>query len=882
MTSTARTRVRAVFLAALMVLSVVAISGAFAGSAAAQTTPTAVNGGGTALQDAIDNAGSGETIEVTDSASYDQIVIDRSADASGLTIQAANGESPTITHSEGDGTPTVAIDQDGITIEGFTIERTGSSGVAQAVRIAGDNVELVDNTYEVSSANDAAISVLTDSSGAAGNPSFSGTISDVSITGGEIITDDSTQSGLLVADSGNAGFGGDGSVSISGVTFTASADSTHVLELDTGGGVVDTAAALSGNTFDTAASPDSTTGQIQQTFDRDGLISSTIQGAIDGAESGATIEVVAGTYDESFDITKQVALEGPNAGIASDSNSRSSEAIVNLGSERIDIPENNDGVTIDGFSFTFENQGFYVRSDNVAIRNSQFELPDGQESNGYAIRFEGLTTGGIAEQNTFTGINTSTSNEFGNGIVVSGPDGHEIVGNTFTQNSIGVNVGNSQPAAKLKILNNRFTQQGDFAIALNHDDSASPSFNITGNQIESNALGVLVLAGGTIEINENDIVDNGVDANALSSDTVDATSNWWGDATGPSGEGPGTGASVSQNVEFDPWLSTNIDNDPANVTEFEVTIDDTNEPVEVGNDLEVEATVDNVGEGDDITQTLELLDVDGDVVDTQSVTLDNGTNTTESLRWDTDNIGTGDITVQTVTGDTVIDSDTEEVTVTEEDDDDAGSGSSGPPSTTEQTIDEDPDEPGTRVSISSGGLSAIVFSSEEVTGSTTATEYDELPSDAPPLDGDQPFVSAVEIEVPDDQTDQPATLEFQLSNEQLESADVDPEEDTIVVLRAADGADSYEVLDADVEQTENGISVTTETPGFSTFVISTDDASETEQVDDGEANESTDSDTESDDESSAETGDELPGFGALIALVALVGAALLAIRRTQN
>ena len=41
-------------------------------------------------------------------------------------------------------------------------------------------------------------------------------------------------------------------------------------------------------------------------------------------------------------------------------------------------------------------------------------------------------------------------------------------------------------------------------------------------------------------------------------------------------------------------------------------------------------------------------------------------------------------------------------------------------------------------------------------------------------------------------------------------------------------------------------------------------------------------DTESDDESSAETSDELPGFGALIALVALVGAALLAVRRTQN
>jgi PGF-pre-PGF domain-containing protein len=37
--------------------------------------------------------------------------------------------------------------------------------------------------------------------------------------------------------------------------------------------------------------------------------------------------------------------------------------------------------------------------------------------------------------------------------------------------------------------------------------------------------------------------------------TIDATNNWWGDASGPGGEGPGSGANVSANVTFTPFLA---------------------------------------------------------------------------------------------------------------------------------------------------------------------------------------------------------------------------------------------------------------------------------------------------------------------------------------
>ena len=38
--------------------------------------------------------------------------------------------------------------------------------------------------------------------------------------------------------------------------------------------------------------------------------------------------------------------------------------------------------------------------------------------------------------------------------------------------------------------------------------------------------------------------------------TVNAENNWWGDASGPGPVGPGTGDTVSANVDYDPWLIT--------------------------------------------------------------------------------------------------------------------------------------------------------------------------------------------------------------------------------------------------------------------------------------------------------------------------------------
>ncbi len=59
------------------------------------------------------------------------------------------------------------------------------------------------------------------------------------------------------------------------------------------------------------------------------------------------------------------------------------------------------------------------------------------------------------------------------------------------------------------------------------------------------------------EAHFNNIVNNSVGiSNTDTDDVFDATNNWWGDASGPSGAGNGSGDAVSANVLFDPWTGS--------------------------------------------------------------------------------------------------------------------------------------------------------------------------------------------------------------------------------------------------------------------------------------------------------------------------------------
>ena len=89
---------------------------------------------------------------------------------------------------------------------------------------------------------------------------------------------------------------------------------------------------------------------------------------------------------------------------------------------------------------------------------------------------------------------------------------------------------------------------------------------VTENQVQnvSNAAGVRVddfddgdVSG--LSVTANNIVDNDDGLEADTVDELDATENWWGNDSGPSGDGSGTGDSVSGNVDFEPWLDAPFD-----------------------------------------------------------------------------------------------------------------------------------------------------------------------------------------------------------------------------------------------------------------------------------------------------------------------------------
>jgi hypothetical protein len=86
--------------------------------------------------------------------------------------------------------------------------------------------------------------------------------------------------------------------------------------------------------------------------------------------------------------------------------------------------------------------------------------------------------------------------------------------------------------------------------------AGSTGITIEGTSFQNNSKGIYVAAAVTdVHVNFNNIVGNIMGVDNTSPTTLNATYNWWGDVSGPSGVGLGTGDAVSANVNYDPWLN---------------------------------------------------------------------------------------------------------------------------------------------------------------------------------------------------------------------------------------------------------------------------------------------------------------------------------------
>jgi len=95
---------------------------------------------------------------------------------------------------------------------------------------------------------------------------------------------------------------------------------------------------------------------------------------------------------------------------------------------------------------------------------------------------------------------------------------------------------------------------------LEYGPQADSMVIIENNNIHNNYGGIYVVKSSSSYAHHNNIYDNreyGVESVKAHDDTIalfDAICNWWGDASGPSSAGNGSGDAISENVDFNPWL----------------------------------------------------------------------------------------------------------------------------------------------------------------------------------------------------------------------------------------------------------------------------------------------------------------------------------------
>ena len=311
----------------------------------------------------------------------------------------------------------------------------------------------------------------------------------------------------------------------------------------------------------------------------------TIQDAIDNASDGDTILVYNCTYNEDLVIDV--------ADLTIKSASGKDNTIIQLQSGvGIDIRSGGSGFTLGGAA----GEGFNIKGGATTTFNIQ--LTNGPS--GVEISYNRINTTGSASQGISVGAAgasdlTISNNEFiadSGDLVIWGPNMVDVTvsDNTFDPGSVAIEFAgvtgtstisgntiddydgyaaigilNGQGVSGLTITGNTITNCANgirFGEYVPYPPAGDiTTVTVTQNTLTDNNIGIRIGDGTHIKASQFTIENNNMDGsttwgiqNQHSSEQVTAECNWWGDASGPSGEGLGTGDNVSDNVDYYPWL----------------------------------------------------------------------------------------------------------------------------------------------------------------------------------------------------------------------------------------------------------------------------------------------------------------------------------------
>jgi hypothetical protein len=222
---------------------------------------------------------------------------------------------------------------------------------------------------------------------------------------------------------------------------------------------------------------------------------------------------------------------------------------IRLGSGSLSLHDNAQGTRVgtngDGVSDEVE-RNYFTGGTNVVVAAASYDDDD--------VRIAGNTFG-------MSPLGTQATSD--TGIEVSGlaasTTGFEISDNTFGWVETGIEL--DATAGDVVVAGNTFgggdggSPYGSVA-AIRAGRSAS--YVIRDNLIQnSELLGIIVEDDATLAAasRNNCLVGNFFGLTNTTGADISFEGNWWGDVSGPSQAGPGTGDAVSTMVDYDPWLT---------------------------------------------------------------------------------------------------------------------------------------------------------------------------------------------------------------------------------------------------------------------------------------------------------------------------------------